>query len=122
MSNIFTRWIDRLCEDRWDRAANEKKIQSDSMRKGLAMVAAGQVGFKENQEIDMNSTGRISFELTPAVGGHILTVTRRNNVRQSPGLNIVGEDSMYQKTTYVLAKEDDLGLRIAKIINLEIFK
>lgn len=120
MASWFTRAFDRMCEASWDRASQRKQKLSEDVRQGINMVAAGQAIMKNSQEIDMNTDGRISFELTPAVGGHILTVARRNTPKPNSGL--MSESSLWEKTTYVIAKGEDLGGRISKIINLEVFK
>lgn len=120
MSNWLVKTFDRMVESSWQRARNRR--ENEGMIKGLSNMVGAQAMVKESQEIDMNTSGRVNFDLTPAVGGHILTVTRRRNSHlKTSGLSI-DSDSSWEKTTYVLAKEEDLGQRIAKIINLELFK
>lgn len=54
---------------------------------------------------------RISFELSSAVGGRILNV-RRYDQRKD----------MHDSQTYVIPSGEDVGARVAKIINLELIK
>lgn len=54
---------------------------------------------------------RISFELSSAVGGRILNV-RRYDTRTD----------RHNQTTYVIPTGEDIGSRVAKIINLELIK
>ena len=60
--------------------------------------------------------GTISFRLSPAVGGRILTVTSispSKNPSCSPFEN---------RVAYVIPSGEDIGERIAKIINLELMR
>lgn len=54
---------------------------------------------------------RISFELSTAVGGRILSV-RRYDERKDRN----------ESQTYVIPNGEDVGERVAKIINLELFR
>jgi hypothetical protein len=54
---------------------------------------------------------RISFELSTAVGGRILNV-RRYDQRKD----------YHDTQTYVIPSGEDVGARVAKIINLELIK
>ena len=54
---------------------------------------------------------RISFELTTAVGGRILNVRRYDN-----------RIDRHDQTTYVIPSGEDVGARVAKILNLELIK
>lgn len=71
------------------------------LQMGTAMVERGSV---EGQD-------RISFELTSAVGGRILNVRRYDERKDR-------QDA----TTYVIPSGEDVGARVAKIINLELIK
>jgi hypothetical protein len=54
---------------------------------------------------------RISFELSTAVGGRILNVRRYDERKDR-----------HDQQTYVIPNGEDVGERVAKIINLELFK
>jgi hypothetical protein len=55
--------------------------------------------------------GRITFELSTAVGGKILNVRRYDDRKDR-----------HDQQTYVIPSGEDVGERVAKIINLELFK
>lgn len=110
----FDRWLYKKTRDMWD---NRQKYE--------ALLAEQQ--YKEERQIKMSSTlgmgtamvergraegeDRISFELTAAVGGRILNV-RRYDERKDRN----------DATTYVIPTGEDVGSRVAKIINLELLK
>jgi hypothetical protein len=108
MFNWFTDWFDRRCEEAWNRARTKREESSIKMNIAGLKVA----------ESDIDDTGRMNFELTPAVGGYILNVSRRE---RSHSNGLVGGGG-WNRTTYVLTKEDNLGERVAKILNLELIK
>ena len=76
--------------------------------KGLRMgtVSAAQIA-KGSPE----GENRISFELTSAVGGRILNVRHYDERKDR-----------HDSQTYVIPSGEDVGERVAKIINLELFK
>lgn len=53
----------------------------------------------------------IRFELSPAVGGRILTVRQYDP-----------KHDRHDSTVYVIPTGDDVGARVAKILNLELLK
>ncbi len=54
---------------------------------------------------------RISFELSTAVGGRILNVRRYDDRKDR-----------HENQTYVIPNGEDVGARVAKILNLELIK
>ena len=54
---------------------------------------------------------RINFDLSSAVGGRILNVRRYDR-----------KTDRHDSTTYVIPTGEDVGERVAKIINLELLK
>jgi hypothetical protein len=54
---------------------------------------------------------RVSFELSTAVGGRILNVRRYDDRKDR-----------HDSQTYVIPNGEDVGERVAKIVNLELFK
>lgn len=113
------KWLDqflyRKLRDMWDNkdkynhylkeeAEYKHRLTSNKMsglQLGTAMVERGLV---EGQD-------RISFELTSAVGGRILNVRRYDDSKDR-----------HDATTYVIPSGEDVGARIAKILNLELIK
>jgi hypothetical protein len=70
-------------------------------------------GIKQRPE-DISSNETIRFNLTPAMGGRILRVTRDTNQKT------LGPSDNTQ--LYVIPSGEDVGQRVAKIINLELLK
>ena len=85
----------------------EKQAYSESIG-SLKMATAGlqaiERGPSEGQD-------RISFELSSAVGGRILNVRRYDDHKDR-----------HDAQTYVIPSGEDVGARVAKIINLELIK
>lgn len=113
MFNWFTKWFDGKCEDAWNRAKMRQREEAERISDmgGLKIKSA---------EPDIDGEGRMSFDLTPAVGGYILTVSRRERINHTAGLNVIGGG--WAKTTYIISTTDNLGDRVAKILNLELIK
>ena len=100
------RWLYAKVRDMWD---NRHKYEEDKIvsSRGLNMATAQlsiDKGIPEGQD-------RITFELTSAVGGRILNVRRYNEQRDR-----------HDTQTYVIPSGEDVGTRVAKIINLELIK
>ncbi len=108
----FDKWFYKQAKKAWenkDRFDDEEAIQlkervsrkMSGLQIGTAMVERGAV---EGQD-------RISFELTSAVGGRILNVRRYDERKDQ-----------HATQTYVIPSGEDVGARVAKIINLELIK
>ncbi len=109
----MTKWLDRWLygkvRDMWD---NRDKYEEDiyvnktKAQRGLQLGTAMAIerGSPEGQD-------RISFELSTAVGGRILNVRRYDDRKDR-----------HDSQTYVIPNGEDVGERVAKIINLELFK
>lgn len=108
----FDKWFYKQAKKAWenkDRFDDEEAIQlkervsrkMSGLQIGTAMVERGAV---EGQD-------RISFELTSAVGGRILNVRRYDERKDQ-----------HATQTYVIPTGEDVGARVAKIINLELIK
>lgn len=105
------RWLDRLMYRKFQDMRNnghkyEEEDYIESPRtnmgtKGLIPIDRGNV---EGQD-------RVTFELTSAVGGRILNVRRYDERKDR-------QDA----TTYVIPSGEDVGARVAKIVNLELIK
>ena len=70
----------------------------------IGMGTAVERGAPEGQD-------RITFEITSAVGGRILNVRRYDDRKDR-----------HDSQTYVIPSGEDVGARVAKIINLELIK
>ena len=106
----FDLWFYNQAKKAWsnkDRYESEGSYINESTR-GLNMAIGGQAmverGAPEGESV-------IRFEISSAVGGKIVTV-RRNDPRKDH----------YDQTTYVIPTGEDLGERIAKIVNMEQYK
>ena len=112
----FDKWFYRQCKKAWDNkdcyemeeeskriiSAKEKRsLNMSGLQMGTAMVERGRA---EGED-------RVTFELTSAVGGRILNVRRFDNRKD-----------MHDSQTYVIPSGEDVGERVAKIINLELLK
>jgi hypothetical protein len=106
----FDQWLYSKVRDMWD---NRDRYEADR-------------DYKESRAIKMNTIGmgtamaergraegedRISFELTSAVGGRILNVRRYDQRKDQ-----------HDQQTYVIPSGEDVGSRVAKILNLELIK
>ena len=104
---FLDKWLYGKVRDMWDNRhkyeaeRDYKEARAIKMNIGTAMVERGRA---EGED-------RISFELSTAVGGRILNVRRYND----------RTDSQHNQT-YVIPNGEDVGARVAKILNLELIK
>jgi hypothetical protein len=102
----FDRWLYGKVRDMWD---NSHKYDNDIyVKKELAMNMIGAAQIERGKAEGEN---RISFELTSAVGGKILNVRHYDERKDR-----------HECQTYVIPTGEDIGERVAKIINLEMFR
>lgn len=106
----FDKFLYRKLRDMWDNKhkynhylqEEEYKLrEAKQMSIGTAMVERGRA----------EGEGRITFELSTAVGGKILNVRHYDERKDR-----------HDSQTYVIPSGEDVGERVAKIINLELFK
>ena len=99
------KWFDQLLARSVKRGLEKEReaemYGAKSMNIGTAMVERGN---PEGQDI-------IRFELSSAVGGRILNVRRYDERKDH-----------HNTQTYVIPSGEDVGARVAKIINLELIK
>jgi hypothetical protein len=105
----FDRWFYKQAKKAWDNKDNyeeEVYVNKAKAQRGLQLGTAMAIekGRAEGED-------RITFELTSAVGGRILNV-RRYDPRNDRN----------DTQTYVIPSGEDVGTRVAKIINLELLK
>lgn len=110
----FDRWFYKQAKKAW---ANKDLFEMENEARNVVQL-------KERAAIKMNiGTGamvdrarpegenRINFELSSAVGGKILNVRHYDERKDR-----------HDSQTYVIPNGEDVGERVAKIINLELFK
>lgn len=106
----FDKWFYKQAKKAWDnKDAYEQAeyIRLKDMKMGT--MAIGQAAMIERGSPE--GEDRISFELSTAVGGRILNVRRYDN-----------KLDRHNNTTYVIPSGEDVGSRVAKILNLELLK
>lgn len=108
MSNWFDKWLYGKVRDMWDNKHKYEAERDYNEARGLKM-AIGQTAMIERGSPE--GQDRISFELSSAVGGRILNVRRYDERKDR-----------HDSQTYVIPTGEDIGERVAKIINLELIK
>ena len=107
---LFDRWLYRKLRNMWDNKsqydhyleeADYKQRISNKMGIGTAMV----------ERSSPEGEDRITFDLSSAIGGRILNVRRYDS-----------KQDRHNSSTYVIATGEDVGERVAKILNLELLK
>lgn len=105
----FDVWLYGKVRDMWDnRHKYEETKQSGWLTENKKM---GTIGVAQIERGSVEGQDRISFDLTSAVGGRILNVRRYDDRKDR-----------HDTQTYVIPSGEDVGSRVAKIINLELLK
>ncbi len=108
----FDRWMYKQTKKAWENKSRfemeEEAVMVGSKQRAIGM---GTLGVAQVERGQPQGERRISFELSSAVGGKIL------NVRQYDD-----RKDQHNQQTYVIPNGEDIGERVAKIINLEMFK
>jgi hypothetical protein len=109
----FDSWMYTKVRDMWDnRHKYEARIEEADYKNRIANKMSGlQMGTAMVERGSVEGQDRISFELTAAVGGRILNVRRYDDRKDR-----------HDATTYVIPSGEDVGARVAKILNLELLK
>ena len=94
-------WDNRHKYEHYESDRDYNETRKMKMASGLAVAERGS---SEGQD-------RITFELSSAVGGRILNVRRYDQ-----------RTDRHDTQTYVIPSGEDVGSRVAKIINLEMIK
>jgi hypothetical protein len=102
----FDRWFYRQAKKAWE---NKSKYDSEILEKERDYKMSS--GLAQIERSRSEGEGRISFELSSAVGGRILNVRHYDERKDR-----------HETQTYVIPSGEDVGERVAKIINLELFK
>ena len=100
----FDRWVYQQAKKAWENKDEYEEVYS----KGNPV---GTLGVAQLERSRPEGEGRISFELSTAVGGKILNVRRYDERKDS-----------HNQQTYVIPNGEDIGERVAKIVNLEMFR
>jgi hypothetical protein len=108
----FDRWVYTKVRDMWDNKNRYEELIAERNYKNTVAMKMNTLG--SGQMVERGSVegqDRISFELTAAVGGRILNVRRYDDRKDR-----------HDATTYVIPSGEDVGARVAKILNLELLK
>lgn len=108
----FDRWFYTKIRDTWDNKHKYEEMLAERDYKNRISAKMNTLG--SAQVIDRGGPegqDRISFELTSAVGGRILNIRRYDERRDR-----------HDNQTYVIPAGEDVGARVAKIVNLELIK
>jgi hypothetical protein len=97
--NWFDKWFAKKCKQTWE---NKNRFEESNMK-----ISSGLQVERSRPE----GEGRITFELSSAVGGRILNVRHYDERKDR-----------HETQTYVIPSGEDVGERVAKIVNLEMFK
>lgn len=103
----FDRWLYTKVRDMWD---NREKYENNQWLRENHKMAIG-MATAQIERGRAEGEGRITFELSNAVGGKILNVRHYDERKDR-----------HDQQTYVIPTGEDIGERVAKIINLEMFK
>jgi hypothetical protein len=95
----FDKWFAKKCKQAWE---NKNRLEEGSIK--MNSVLQVERGRPEGE-------GRITFELSSAVGGRILNVRHYDERKDR-----------HETQTYVIPSGQDVGERVAKIVNLELIK
>lgn len=105
----FDKWFYKQTKKAWE---NKDHYEEVHMKERASIKMSGlQVGTAMIDRGRPEGENRISFELTSAVGGRILNVRHYDERKDR-----------HDSQTYVIPSGEDVGERVAKIINLELFK
>jgi hypothetical protein len=105
----FDRWLYKKTRDMWDNSHKYEADKDYQEAKAIRMNTLSSGAMVERGRAE--GEDRITFELTSAVGGRILNVRRYDNRKD-----------MHDQQTYVIPSGEDVGARVAKILNLELLK
>lgn len=111
--NWFDKWFYKQTKKVWENKDRFEQDETDRDYKNRASIkmAGLQVGTAMVERGPSEGQGRISFELSSAVGGKILNVRHYDERKDR-----------HETQTYVIPNGEDIGERVSKIINLEMFK
>jgi hypothetical protein len=103
----FDKWFYKQTKRAWENKSKYEENQYISLKESAMGIGSAQMVERGRPE----GENRISFELSTAVGGKILNVRHYDERKDR-----------HNSQTYVIPNGEDIGERVAKIINLELFK
>jgi hypothetical protein len=108
----FDRWVYTKVRDMWDNKHRYEELLAERDYKDRIAQKMNTIGSAQMVERGRaEGEDRISFELSSAVGGRILNVRRYDDRKDR-----------HDQQTYVIPNGEDIGARVAKILNLELIK
>lgn len=108
----FDRWIYRKLRDMWDNKSQyDHYLEEADYKQRISNKMSTLGGMAQVERSSPEGEDRINFELSSAIGGRILNVRRYDP-----------KADRHNHTTYVIPSGEDVGERVAKIINLELLK
>jgi hypothetical protein len=105
----FDKWMYKQTKKAWENK-NRFEMEEEAVMVGSKQRALGMVPSMVERSRP-EGEDRISFELSTAVGGRILNVRRYDDRKDR-----------HDAQTYVIPNGEDVGERVAKIVNLELIK
>ncbi len=106
----FDKWFYKQAKKAWENKDRYEEEDRYVSLKEMRMNTIGAVGAQVERG-RAEGEGRISFELSTAVGGKILNVRHYDERKDR-----------HETQTYVIPTGEDVGERVAKIVNLELFR
>jgi hypothetical protein len=103
----FDKWFYKQTKRAWENKSKYEDEHYISLKESAMGIGSAQMVERGRAE----GENRISFELSTAVGGKILNVRHYDERKDR-----------HNSQTYVIPNGEDIGERVAKIINLELFK
>jgi hypothetical protein len=102
--NFLDKWLYAKIKDMWSNSHKYNSIYVEETKMATGQAIGIDLGPRQGEDV-------ISFELSSAVGGRILNVSRYND-----------KIDRHERQTYVIASGEDVGARVTKIVNLELLK
>jgi hypothetical protein len=104
-------WLYSKVRDMWDNKHRYEEAMNERDYKRSRALKMNTIGSAQVERGSPEGEDRISFELSTAIGGRIVNVRRYDNRKEQ-----------HNSTTYVIPNGEDVGSRVAKIINIELIK
>lgn len=104
------RWLYKKHRDMWDNRHKYEAIQDNTWLQGSGNMPIN-MGTAKLERGSPEGEDAIRFELSSAVGGKILTVRRYDNRTDTNNTQ-----------TYIIPTGENLGEKVAKIVNLEQYR
>ena len=104
-------WLYSKLRDMWDNKHRYEVAMNERDYKRSRALKMNTIGSAQVERGSPEGEDRISFELSTAIGGRIVNVRRYDNRKEQ-----------HNSTTYVIPNGEDVGSRVAKIINIELIK